>query len=63
VQGYVDRLRARGGDAVLEIFEGGHEPTGLRGAAHDQRRMQELALRTLAGERWDAPGIVPSQEH
>lgn len=63
VQGYVDRLRARGGDAVLEIFEGGHEPTGLRGAAHDQRRMQELALRTLAGDRWDAPGIVPSQEH
>lgn len=55
VQGYVDRLRARGGDAVLEIFEGGHEPTGLCGAAHHQRRMQELALRTLAGERWDAP--------
>ncbi len=53
VQGYVDRLRARGGDAVLEIFEGGHEPTGLKGAAHDQRRMHELALRTLAGERWD----------
>lgn len=63
VQGYVDRLRARGGDAVLEIFDGGHEPTGLRGAAHDQLRMQELALRTLGGERWDAAGLAPSQEH
>ena len=63
VQGYVDRLRARGGDAVLDIFEGGHEPTGLEGAAHDQRRMHELALRTLAGERWDTPGIVASHEH
>ena len=63
VQGYVDRLRAGGGDAVLDIFEGGHEPTGLEGAAHDQRRMQELALRTLAGERWDATGIAPSHEH
>ncbi|MFJ6533493.1 alpha/beta hydrolase family protein [Microbacterium sp. NPDC091662] len=63
VQGYVDRLRARGGDAVLEIFEGGHEPTGLNGAAHDQRRMHELALRTLAGERWDSTDLTPSHEH
>lgn len=63
VQGYVDRLHERGGDVVLEIFAGGHEPTGLEGAAHDQRRMQELALRTLVGERWDATGIIPSQEH
>lgn len=63
VQGYVDRLRARGGDAVLEIFEGGHEPTGLEGAALGQRRMQELAVRTLAGERWGGTGLAPSQEH
>ena len=63
VQGYVDRLRARGGDSVLEIFEGGHEPTGLNGALHDQRRMQELALRTLAGERWDTTDLTPSHEH
>lgn len=63
VQGYVDRLRAKGGDAVLEIFDGGHEPTGLNGAIHDQRRMQQLALRTLAGERWDNADLAPSHEH
>ena len=63
VQGYVDRLHARGGDVLLEIFQGGHEPTGLRGAAHDQRRMQELVLRTLAGERWDSTDLTSSHEH
>jgi len=63
VQGYVDRLRARGGDVVLDIFTGGHEPTGLNGAAHDQRRMQELALRTRAGEQWDDTDLAPSHEH
>lgn len=63
VQGYVDRLSARGGDAVLDIFEGGHEPTGLEGAVRDQRRMQELALRTLAGQRWDTSDLTPSHEH
>lgn len=63
VKGYVDRLRARGGDAVLEIFEGGHEPTGLEGARLSQRRMQELAFKTLAGERWDGTGPINSQSH
>jgi dipeptidyl aminopeptidase/acylaminoacyl peptidase len=63
VQGYVDRLRADGGDVVLDIFEGGHEPTGLNGAVHDQRRMHELALRTLAGERWDTTDLATSHEH
>jgi acetyl esterase/lipase len=63
VQGYVDRLRARGGDVVLDIFEGGHEPTGLEGAAISQRRMHEMTRRTLAGERWDSTGLTPSQEH
>ncbi|MGN7949236.1 alpha/beta hydrolase family protein [Microbacterium sp. 22215] len=53
VQRYVDELAARGGDVVLDIFEGGHEPTGLEAAAIDQRRMHELALRTLSGDRWD----------
>lgn len=53
VQRYVDELSARGGDVVLDVFEGGHEPTGLDAAAVDQRRMHELARRTLAGERWD----------
>ncbi|WP_050722990.1 S9 family peptidase [Microbacterium sp. GCS4] len=54
VQRYVDELSARGGDVVLDVFEGGHEPTGLEAAAVDQRRMHELARRTLTGERWDA---------
>ncbi|WP_295102742.1 prolyl oligopeptidase family serine peptidase [uncultured Microbacterium sp.] len=53
VQRYVDELGAQGGDVVLDIFEGGHEPTGLEAAAVDQRRMHQLALRTLSGERWD----------
>ncbi|MFJ2543694.1 alpha/beta hydrolase family protein [Microbacterium sp. NPDC087589] len=53
VQRYVDELEARGGDVVLDIFEGGHEPTGLEAAAIDQRRMHELAVRTLSGDRWD----------
>jgi hypothetical protein len=53
VQRYVDELGARGGDVVLDIFEGGHEPTGLEAAAIDQRRMHELALRTLSGDRWN----------
>lgn len=54
VQRYVDELSARGSDVVLDVFEGGHEPTGLEAAAVDQRRMHDLARRTLAGERWDA---------
>jgi dipeptidyl aminopeptidase/acylaminoacyl peptidase len=63
VQGYVDRLAARGGDVVLDIFQGGHEPTGLEGAVHTQRRMQELALRTLAGEPWNRADLTDSHEH
>ncbi|WP_449407267.1 prolyl oligopeptidase family serine peptidase [Microbacterium maritypicum] len=54
VQRYVDELSARGGDVVLDVFEGGHEPTGLEAAAVDQRRMHDLARRTLRGVRWDA---------
>lgn len=60
VQRYVDELHARGGDVVLEIFEGGHEPSGSAAVARDQRRMHQLALRTLAGERWDAAGLTSS---
>ncbi|WEK61685.1 MAG: prolyl oligopeptidase family serine peptidase [Candidatus Microbacterium colombiense] len=63
VQRYVDELSADGGDVVLDIFEGGHEPTGLAGAVHDQRRMHELALRALAGQRWDGAHLIPSHEH
>jgi len=52
VQGYVDRLAERGGDVVLDVFEGGHEPAGLELFEATQRRMVELAHRALAGERW-----------
>jgi dipeptidyl aminopeptidase/acylaminoacyl peptidase len=55
VQRFVDRLREVGGDVVLDVFDGGHEPTGLRLLEHEQRRMTALALRTLAGERWSGP--------
>lgn len=63
VQRYVDELHARGGDVVLDIFEGGHEPTGLDGAVHDQRRMLDLVHRTLAGARWDTADLGDSHEH
>lgn len=53
VQRFVDGLAARGGDVVMHVFEGGHEPTGLGTLEHDQRRMVDLALRTLSGRRWD----------
>jgi dipeptidyl aminopeptidase/acylaminoacyl peptidase len=52
VQRFVDGLAARGGDIVMDVFEGGHEPTGLALLEHDQRRMTDLALRAIAGERW-----------
>ncbi len=57
VQRYVDELGLSGGDVVLDVFEGGHEPTGLDAAAHDQRRMLGFALRTLAGQRWDGSDL------
>lgn len=53
VQRFIDGLSERGGDVVMDVFDGGHEPTGLRHREHDQRRMTELALRTLGGRRWD----------
>jgi len=52
VQRFVDELAARGGDVVLRIFDGGHEPTGLELLESEQRIMVELALRTLDGRRW-----------
>lgn len=52
VQRYVEQLRARGGDVIMDVFDGGHEPTGLELLEGDQRRMQELAHRTLAGLPW-----------
>lgn len=63
VQRYVDELRAAGGDVVLDVFQGGHEPTGLESAAVDQLRMLALATRTLAGQRWDGLDLAPSHEH
>lgn len=54
-QSYVDALRGHGGDALIEWYDAGHEPVGLRGPEEAQHRMLELAARTLAGERWSAP--------
>lgn len=55
VQRFVDELAERGGDIVLEIFDGGHEPTGLEILERDQRRMLDLVRRTSRGERWSEP--------
>ncbi|MBX3195714.1 MAG: S9 family peptidase [Microbacteriaceae bacterium] len=52
VQRLVDLMHERGGDVVMDVFDGGHEPTGLVLLGGDQRRMTKLAMRTLAGERW-----------
>ncbi|MFK4730314.1 prolyl oligopeptidase family serine peptidase [Agromyces mediolanus] len=52
VQRFVDELAARGGDVVLRIFDGGHEPTGLELLESEQRIMIELAHRALDGRRW-----------
>ena len=52
VQRFVDEVAARGGDVVLRIFAGGHEPTGLELLEAEQRIMIELAHRTLDGHRW-----------
>lgn len=52
VQRFVDELAERGGDVVLRIFDGGHEPTGLDLLESEQRIMLELALRALEGRRW-----------
>ncbi|WP_137845875.1 prolyl oligopeptidase family serine peptidase [Microbacterium sp. 2FI] len=52
VQRFVDELAARGGDVVMDVFEGGHEPTGLAMLEHDQRRMTDLALRAIGGDSW-----------
>ncbi|SFR66533.1 Dipeptidyl aminopeptidase/acylaminoacyl peptidase [Agromyces sp. CF514] len=62
VQSYVDRLGARGGDVVLDIFTGGHEPTGLAMLEHDQRRMTDLALRAIAGRRWSEDAAAGPSE-
>ena len=51
-QSYVDALRARGGDALIEWFDAGHEPVGFDGPLQAQRRMLELARAAIAGERW-----------
>lgn len=54
VQRFVDGLEERGGDVVLDVFDGGHEPTGLEYRERTQRRMVELALRALDGRRWSS---------
>ncbi|MDW5595016.1 prolyl oligopeptidase family serine peptidase [Conexibacter stalactiti] len=57
-QRYVDALLARGGDAVVEWFDGGHEPVGLDGPLQSQRRMLELARAAIAGQRWSEPAAA-----
>ncbi|WP_033295496.1 S9 family peptidase [Amycolatopsis jejuensis] len=52
-QAYVDRLRARGGDALLDWFEGGHGTTSTSAMRHQQERELDLVRRALRGERWD----------
>lgn len=51
-QNYADRLRADGGDVLLEWFDAGHEPDGLAGEEAWQHRMIGLAARTRRGEPW-----------
>lgn len=65
VQRFVDELGARGGDVVLDVFDGGHTPTGLAILEADQRKMTEFALRTLAGRRWSDDSIAdaPTPRH
>lgn len=56
-QGYVDRLRACGGDVLIDWFDAGHGAVGLRSAGESFARMLDLAERTLQGQRWsDAAG-------
>lgn len=62
VQRFVDAASARGGDVVLRIFDGGHEPTGLELLEEEQFAMLDLVHRTLRGLRWsdDAPRSTAS---
>lgn len=53
VRRFVDHLTGKGGDVVMDVFDGGHIPTGLAAHEQDQRRMTGFALRTAAGQRWD----------
>jgi dipeptidyl aminopeptidase/acylaminoacyl peptidase len=49
---YARRLRAVGGDVLLEFFEGGHGPVGNDGVVAKFERELELARKALRGERW-----------
>lgn len=49
---YDEELRAAGGDVLLEWFDAGHEPTGVRGAQVEFERELELANARLAGRKW-----------
>ncbi|GAA2130399.1 S9 family peptidase [Nocardioides bigeumensis] len=50
---YAERLRAAGGDVLVEWFDAGHEPTGIRGIQLEFERALELAEVRLAGGRWE----------
>ncbi len=59
-QEYVRRLRAAGGDVLLEWFDGGHETTSTPAMVRDQELVMELARRAMRGERWDEYGREPA---
>jgi dienelactone hydrolase len=54
-QRYVERLRAHGGDVLIDWFDAGHGAPGLESAAESFDRMLELVERTLRGRRWSDP--------
>ena len=51
-QNFAESLSKRGGDVLLDWFQGGHMPGGLSGLEHDYRRMYELTGRALSGKKW-----------
>ena len=52
IEVFVNALRERGGDVILEVFDGGHSATATEAAVAAQRTMLSLAHRALRGERW-----------
>ncbi|GAA1911635.1 alpha/beta hydrolase family protein [Nocardioides hwasunensis] len=55
---YGDRLRAAGGDVLVEWFDAGHEPTGSEAARHECDRLLELVEARLVGTAWrDLDGL------
>ena len=49
---YAERLRAAGGDVLLDWFDAGHEPTGIDGVRVEFERMLEPPSLRLGGGTW-----------